>query len=95
MRSLPTTVARKAMLWQKKQDYVYTQDNVDAIITSWEALDKFKEASEHPMTLEPPRKSHADKVYGKWCTTLTHCLQGSGRVFACHEFFYSDIDRAW
>ena len=94
-RALPTTGTRTIKPRKKEQEYVFTEENIDAIITSWEALDKAKGAPDQPMTLEPPRKRHPNEIYGKWCCSLVNCLQGSGRVFARHEFFYGDIDRAW
>jgi len=74
---------------------VFTEDGIDAIIASWEALDNVDGISDDPATLEPPRKHHSDSTYGRWCCELLTCLQSSARVFARHEFFYSDIDKAW
>jgi len=45
--------------------------------------------------VEPPRRCHSNLTYGTWCNRLINVLQGSGRIFARYEFFYSDIDRAW
>lgn len=42
-----------------------------------------------------PQRRHKDSNYSNWCRQLLHCLSGSGRSNAQHEFFYSDIDRAW
>jgi len=40
-------------------------------------------------------RRHCSMDYAKFCCDLVHCLTGSGRSNAHHEFFYSDIDRAW
>jgi len=79
----------------KDQRFVFTEERIDAIITSWEALDNANRLSNEIATLEPPRECHSDDTYGKWCSGLLHCLQSSARIFARHEFFYSDVDRAW
>ena len=95
IRTLPILGNRTARIKNKGKQYIFTEENMDAIIASWEALDKARRKSEQPLTIEPVRKRHSNRVYGKWCNKLMMSLRSSGRIFARHEFFYSDIDRAW
>ena len=63
---------------------------------SWDAEKSWKETqSAQSNGLEPARVKHDHEKYGQWCSKLISCLQGSGRMMARHEFFYSDIDKAW
>ena len=55
----------------------------------------FEQDPNEPPTMEPPRKRHSNYTYGRLCKNIITCLQGKGRIFARHEFFYSDIDKAW
>ena len=87
---LPTMKSRG-----RDQRFAFTEERIDAIITSWEALDNANGLSNEMATLEPPRECHSDEMYGKLCHGLLNCLQSSARIFARHEFFYSDVDRAW
>ena len=69
---------------------------IDASMVSWESINQSaEEDSNQSPTMEPPRKRHSSSTYGRWCSQLLNCLQGRGRIFARHEFFYSDIDKAW
>jgi hypothetical protein len=69
---------------------------IDASMVSWESMNKLAEEDPNqPPTMEPSRKRHSSNTYGNWCSRLVNCLQGKGRIFARHEFFYSDIDKAW
>ena len=69
---------------------------VNTRMNPWETLHSDAEQFAHqPPTLEPPRKRHTNDTYGCLCNTLINCLQGKARMFARHEFFYSDIDKAW
>jgi hypothetical protein len=69
---------------------------VDSSMYPWDVVHKATEQSpsETP-TMEPPRQRHSNSTYGRLCNQLLNCLQGKGRVFARHEFFYSDLDKAW
>jgi hypothetical protein len=42
-----------------------------------------------------PIRKLSDKFYASCCMKLIHALKGKARNWAFHEFFYSDIDRAW
>eukprot|EP00978_Attheya_sp_CCMP212_P046997 scaffold421184_cov56-Attheya_sp.AAC.2 len=68
---------------------------IDLELPSWEMVNPNPEVPKQPSTLEPPRRRHTDIHYANWCSKLIGCLSGSGRSMAHHEFFYSDIDRAW
>jgi hypothetical protein len=52
-------------------------------------------ASARPSHFDPPRKRHSDQVYATLVKKLMNSLSGGGKRWAQHEFFYSDIDRAW
>lgn len=63
-------------------------------LPTWESVKPTK--VHHPnQELDPLRGRHSDDVYASWCHKLINCLSGSARSWATHEFFYSDIDRAW
>jgi len=68
---------------------------IDTALLSWEQARSSAMIHTQPATLEPPRKRYSDSTYGLWCSRLINCLQGNGREMARHEFFYSDIDKAW
>ena len=68
---------------------------IDAGLMSWDSINPSTDIPKQPSTLEPPRKRHSDDTYGVWCSKLINCLQGSARLMARYEFFYSDIDKAW
>lgn len=69
---------------------------IDATLISWDKLNRTaKHDPDKKLTLEPPRNRHSNVTYGHLCNSLMNCLRSKGRVFARHEFFYSDIDKAW
>jgi hypothetical protein len=47
------------------------------------------------LTRRDPPKKLPDKFYASCCKKLISFLSGKARSWALHEFFYSDIDRAW
>ena len=61
----------------------------------WDAVNFIPALQRQPATSEPPRRRHSNEQYAEWMTKMIDCLSGSGRNWALHEFFYSDIDRAW
>jgi hypothetical protein len=61
----------------------------------WESVNPASDISDQSNQFAPPRGRHSDEVYAAWCHKLINCLNGSARSWALHEFFYSDIDRAW
>ncbi len=67
---------------------------IDTSMVIWEAMNQDGDPSQAP-TMEPPRKRHSNYTYGHLCSRLLNSLQSKGRVFAGHEFFYGDIDKAW
>ena len=72
------------------------KDVFDTTLLSWERNKKVERStSVQTAGLEPARQKHSNLLYGGWCNKLISCLQGSGRMMARHEFFYSDIDKAW
>ena len=66
-------------------------------VLTWEALNPYINANfpAESSTQVLPRSRHEDIVYATWCSKLLNALAGPARCFACHEFFYSDIDRGW
>lgn len=69
---------------------------IDAGLPSWETVNPIPRVPREPTSsLEPSRRRHNNATYASWCRKLINCLNGSGRMMAHHEFFYSDIDRAW
>jgi len=68
---------------------------IDTALLSWEQARSSDVIHTKPAALEPPRKRYSDSTYGLWCSRLINCLQGNGREMARHEFFYSDVDKAW
>lgn len=94
-RILPTTGERTIQLKKIEAELSFSEDNIDAIIASWEALNSAHSLLKGAQTLEPQRKRHTGGAYGHLSRNLATCLQGSPRVFARREFFYSDIDKAW
>lgn len=69
---------------------------VDAgYMMTWETINPAPYVPNQPSSLDTPRRRHKDSTYAKWCSQLVHCLSTSGRNMAQHEWFYSDIDRAW
>ncbi len=76
---------------------VYINPGLETSMVSWDTINQNTEndSTTQPPTMEPPRKRASNYVYGRWCSQLLHCLQGRGRLFARHEFFYSDVDKAW
>jgi hypothetical protein len=68
-------------------------DGVEDPILAWRLLENRWNLS--PSTLEPIRTRHPDRIYGNFSCSLLNSLKGKSRVFARHEFFYSDIDKAW
>lgn len=90
--------------WRRRQqenssgDYSISrlEDVFDTTLLSWEKNKKHEgSTSAQSAGLEPAREKHHNMLYGEWCSKLISCLQGSGRMMARHEFFYSDIDKAW
>ena len=61
----------------------------------WESVNTASNMVEQSNYVEPPRGRHSDEIYAAWTHKLINCLNGSTRSWAIHEFFYSDIDRAW
>jgi len=61
----------------------------------WDSVNPIPSVQRQPATAEPPRRRHSDAKYADWISTMVNVLTGSGRSWALHEFFYSDIDRAW
>jgi len=79
----------------RKLENAFSSEAIDATLSSWEALNNIDGVSDQQISLEPPRTRLHDSNYGSCCSELINCLQSSARVFARHEFFYSDIDKAW
>lgn len=71
------------------------EEGMSAEIPLWEAVNPIPGVQRQPATAEPPRRRHSDAKYADWINTMINVLSGSGRSWALHEFFYSDIDRAW
>lgn len=68
---------------------------VTAELPSWDIANPIPVAQRQPATTEPARYRHSDEKYAGWINSMINILNGSGRSWALHEFFYSDIDRAW
>jgi len=64
-------------------------------LPQWETINPLSNMTRRPSMVDPTRRVESDHMYASWCTKLIHCLNGRGRSFARHEFFYSDIDRPW
>lgn len=61
----------------------------------WESVNPIPYVKQQPVEADPPRSRHSDEKYAEWIDAMVNILSGSGRSWALHEFFYSDIDRAW
>lgn len=61
----------------------------------WETCNFIPNIQTRPAAAEPPRRRHTDAKYADWINGMLNVLSGSGRSWALHEFFYSDIDRPW
>ncbi len=92
-RALPTNSTKSIKGTHHKNEL--SPKAIDAILTSWNAIGSLNSAPDVPASMEPSRKRHRNEKYGSMCSVLVNCLQGSARVFARHEFFYSDIDKSW
>jgi len=66
-----------------------------ADLPHWETVNPIPCVQRQPATAEPPLRRHSDAKYADWINAMINILSGSGRSWALHEFFYSDIDRAW
>jgi hypothetical protein len=72
------------------------QEGVEYRLPTFEAVARCESFPRtQPIPLDPPRQAHTDATYASWCKQLINCLSGSARSWALHEFFYSDVDRAW
>ena len=61
----------------------------------WDSINPIPHIHRQPATVEPVRRRHTNEKYAEWINAMINILSGSGRSWALHEFFYSDIDRAW
>lgn len=61
----------------------------------WDSINPIPHLHRQPAMVEPVRRRHTDEKYADWINKMINILSGSGRSWALHEFFYSDIDRAW
>jgi len=69
---------------------------IDFRLPPWESVNPAVANNVHDKPHNDPlRKKHSDDVYASWNHALINCLNGSARSWAVHEFFYSDVDRAW
>ena len=59
----------------------------------WDSVNPMPCVKQQPAGME--RRRHSDAKYAEWINVMVNVLSGSGRSWALHEFFYSDIDRAW
>jgi len=61
----------------------------------WEEVNPISTLMENGGIFDPPRLCHSDQMYALFTSKLVNFLRGDGRAWAMHEFFYSDLDRAW
>lgn len=64
-------------------------------ISLWDSVNPIPHATTKPAAIDPARRRHSDAKYAEYIASMIRILSGSGRSWALHEFFYSDIDRAW
>jgi hypothetical protein len=93
--------------WRRRQALAHDQEisislpsslvraGLSADLPLWDTVNFIPALQRQPVMAEPPRRRHSNDQYAEWTTKMINCLSGSGRNWALHEFFYSDIDRAW
>ena len=71
------------------------KSGIEMNVPAWANVNPLKDMTRQPPVNDPPRKRHSSKTYAKWSLRLVNFLNSSGRAWARHEFFYSDVDRPW
>lgn len=70
-----------------------SETEVSINLPVWDSVNPMPCVKQRPAVME--RRRHSDDKYAEWINVMVNILSGSGRSWALHEFFYSDIDRAW
>ncbi|EEC51708.1 predicted protein [Phaeodactylum tricornutum CCAP 1055/1] len=61
----------------------------------WGSIKQAESFAPKESVFGPPRGLYSDQHYSFWSLRLMNFLQSSARTWVSHEFFYSDLDKAW